>query len=335
MAAPPIRFEQQFSRMKSVVNEAEAGAVRVLTLIDFWPVLQSVLKKPAFDSHVEEYTALLLDLGSERHIRDLRPDDVEAIGGILSDIGTLPSRLSASRDILEHARAVRMIQAEKLIYAGDIESGLTVLHRQWNSHPPGNILNDLNIPGDVDELDALRIVCESAAERDDPVFRQAAVLLDEWEAFREQTFDDRVNCLFVERNHQRKLGLGYLRELIGSVEYCDAKAESHEITFEHQIRSPDDPFVEVIYDALAAVRRLLSGPGFSHRRQERYIHAHFRIHESEHAFTGDSIGLAAALVVFTQLQTGERARALRRIHRRSGWRRRGTGGQRAVAGRED
>jgi len=80
----------------------------------------------------------------------------------------------------------------------------------------------------------------------------------------------------------------------GSVDSTDL------VAFDNQVKTPDDPFIGAGYDSLKAARRSLRNFGFGHRAQGS-LRAFLSIEGNDRTFTGDSIGLAVALVSFTQL----------------------------------
>ncbi len=133
--------------------------------------------------------------------------------------------------------------------------------------------------------------------------RTVQSIIDEWEAERDHLWFDRVRCLFVERDGHGRAVRGRMRTLVGSVDTLRRKNRSGvsaEVTFHNQIVAPDDPFVGVVYDALEAIR-LMQRPHRTADRSEEITHAHYQIEDANHTFTGDSIGLAAGLVAYTQL----------------------------------
>jgi len=73
-----------------------------------------------------------------------------------------------------------------------------------------------------------------------------------------------------------------------------------QVAFDNQVTAPADPFVGVAYQSLQAARLALQNSGFGHRARGS-LRAYLSIDGAERSFTGDSIGLAVALVSFTQL----------------------------------
>jgi hypothetical protein len=76
------------------------------------------------------------------------------------------------------------------------------------------------------------------------------------------------------------------------------------VAFDSHTAAADDPFVGVTYQALEAVRRVAT----YHKlvsRPERPLRADLKVIDSKQHFTGDSIGLGAALVGYTQLMKAD------------------------------
>jgi len=175
-------------------------------------------------------------------------------------------------------------------------------------------------------IDRLRAPAPATAARLDKI---AA----EWDSETGHLWFDRVRCLFVETDGGEATR-GRMYTLVGAVEPIGARTRrpgdlaADEVTFEGQLRAPDDPFVGVVYDSLKSVRPLLRGlagsePFGSLSRaagpvgifprvakaalpnlggdDAASLHAHFRLEGNSRTATGDSIGLAAALVAYTQL----------------------------------
>ena len=125
-----------------------------------------------------------------------------------------------------------------------------------------------------------------------------------WDAERASVKGDSVLCLFVDKFQDGKMGRGRLKKLRGLIVFREKGSRGNEksdtITFDNQIKTPDDPFIGVSYDSLAAVRKVLLKTGFKHKTEGAY-HSYFSIEGSKNTFTGDSIGLALGLIAYTQL----------------------------------
>ncbi len=168
----------------------------------------------------------------------------------------------------------------------------------------GNLVQGIEA---TNEYVAFQAVCVRATEINHPLAQALNEILTEWQGEREASYHDRAKCLFVERGEDGKNTRGRMRTLNGKVELFGKSAPTDEITFENAIKTPDDPFVGVAYDAFAAVRNIFSASGLRNQGSH-YYHAHFNIEDSGQTFTGDSIGLAFGLLAYTQLLRPEALR---------------------------
>ncbi|MEZ5357700.1 MAG: hypothetical protein R3F48_02645 [Candidatus Zixiibacteriota bacterium] len=304
MISRPIRFEQQFLRLMTRLRNLTVADIRLTLLASFWPTIRPMLDNRTYDSHIEEYLGAFIDQCRGDNLDDLRIAELEDIHGILASLMPIGERLFCADEIRRAIEGIGIEWARKLCYIGRTESGVRLLERTLNQADEGNSGAISELPDGIDELDGLRLIDEMRSDRTDPASHYIRSILSDWELLREGVSHSDAACLFVEKHGDGTITRGRMRLLRAVAEYQQARATSHEVTFEHQIRSPDDPFVGSIYEALLAVRQVLSGPGFKRNRGE-YIHSHFQIVHSDHQFTGDSIGLAAALVTFVQLLSTE------------------------------
>ena len=129
-------------------------------------------------------------------------------------------------------------------------------------------------------------------------------ILTDWQSERESAYHDRACCLFVEKDESGRATRGRMKTLVGNVELFGKSAPTDEITFDNQIKTPDDPFVGTGYNSLKAVRQIFKLTGLKNQASSFY-HAHFHIEDSGQTFTGDSIGLALGLLTYTQLLRSE------------------------------
>ncbi|UCE25298.1 MAG: hypothetical protein JSU74_04445, partial [Candidatus Zixiibacteriota bacterium] len=311
MVSRSVTLEEQFSKLKSALKRNPVVDFRLLRMMSFWPFLKPLLNNRTFDSYIGEFTELVINHCQPEHLVDLRVEELESVFAMLSSLEAASARLSMSDDVASAGRAVGVEQAVRLFYIGEAESGLKVLETVFNGTKQLQ-RTAVELPSGLNELDTLRLLTEKRGMADDPVTRRLESILRDWEILRDETSHSQLECLFVEEHHNQPDSRGRLRALRAMAQYSSAAADSHEVTFEHQLKSPDDPLVGSIYHALSAVQRLLSEPEFRIRRGD-FIHAHFRILPSDHSFTGDSIGLGAALVTLVQMLSGQVLRYKRGI----------------------
>jgi len=295
MDSSPLQFAKEFARLKTHLADQPAGDARLLLLVEFWASIRQYEASTAYRSYFDEYIPLLLQHINEENLYDLRPVELEGLLGVLCELSRSDAGFAHKIEIQDHLGVTTTELARKLFYAGAVEDGLRVIGGlERDAAPPREIPDGLN------EFDAFKLVCKNLAEGKDGLPLVLQAILDSWEGEREAISHEEANCLFVERDSRDRMGLGRLCVLRGSAEQRRRTATTDEVTFENQIKAPDDPFVGVVYDSLDAVRSVLKQTGFSGKAGSR-IRARFSIRGSDHTFTGDSIGLAAGLVTFTQL----------------------------------
>ncbi len=297
MGQTPLEFEREFARLKSRLNASPDSTAGFVSLIHFWPDLSPLTDKRQYDSHTEEYLALLLEHCQPASLRDLPPGHLRPASAVLGQMAPVADRFGQLGALQAAREKVVAEWARKLMYAGDAHVGLAVLLSKQT--PPGNSPADHLSPS-LDEFETACRLCKDGDHADSRQVMWLASFLADWELAREGTSRDFVYALFVDKTNRRSGTLGRLRELTCSAEFRPTTSTQNEVTFENQIRSPDDPFVGAIHTALTAAGAELHRSGLG-RGEDRHVHAHFAINDSTHAFTGDSIGLAAAVVTFVQL----------------------------------
>ncbi|MFH1891310.1 MAG: hypothetical protein ABIK83_01340 [Candidatus Zixiibacteriota bacterium] len=292
-----LEFAREFARLKSDLAACNIPDVQLVRLVDFWPTLRQNTANTSYQSYVEELVPIILHLINDESLHDLTIDELRAIQSMLQQLHLL-ERLTPLHDRLaEHNRTVSEQLAMRYFYAGSIEDGLHVVAEMSG----GTI--QTRFPEDVDDLSEFEAF-ESVTELnrgDDVLFDELMVrTLENWKSHRESIYQDRILSLFVDRDDSGRAWRGRMKALSGKVELFGKSATTDEITFDNQIKSPDDPFIGVAYQSLEAVRQLMKRTGFS-RQYEAYYHAHFAVKDSQQTFTGDSIGLAIGLLTYTQL----------------------------------
>lgn len=318
MTKSPLEFAQAFAKLKSRVAEATAAEQRLLLLLEFGPQLRQILKVSSYGSFVEEYLSLLFAHISDSSLLDLSIVELEQLCDLLQEI-------PQSQDSAAALRRSGKRLAEVYFYVGETNLGLRAaagacgLEVELLKRPPDQAPSEGGDTRQSAFAEARRQVEGRSAALDILL----AEIADDWEAIHDSYYFDRVNCLFVEKDVNGSRGR--LRKVTGNVEARKNQSQTDDIAFDNKVRSPDDPFVGVAYESLAAVRAILdsfrgsppsrgqgSGSEILARRGSRNptirYHAHFNIENSDHDFTGDSIGLALALLSFAQLLKPEMLR---------------------------
>ncbi len=287
MESSPLQFAKDFARLKSKLAAAPAADLRLLLLVDFWPQLEICRRDAAYQSYFDEYLPLLSDLITEENLADLT----------MAELAGLRRVLAALNDA-EKTSLVTVRLATLYFYVGQLEAGLRLC-----AELAGETVDSAALVAEdesLNEFDAFRHMYQRIGDNQ-PRLREIVKHIDDtWEAVRGAYSFDRANSLFVEKDGTGRATRGRMKVLKGSVELAKKSASEDHVSFDNQVRSPDDPFVGVAYDSLEAVRRIFRRDADS-ETAGRFYHAHFAIVDSSQTFTGDSIGLAIGLVTYAQL----------------------------------
>ncbi len=152
------------------------------------------------------------------------------------------------------------------------------------------------------DREGLLELCQYLKQANSPAVGTLEQIHSQWTILSEELRHDQAYCLFVETSGESDHGR--LRALRASVELFGKSATTDEITFENQIKAPDDPFVGSSYNALSSLREYFQTHGYKDKAG-RYYHGHFNLADSSQTFTGDSIGLGVAAVTFAGLMKTE------------------------------
>ncbi|MEP0828935.1 MAG: hypothetical protein HRF51_10475, partial [bacterium] len=293
MESSPLQFARDFERLKSDIARSPSPENALLRLVAFWQNLKERAALDAYRTYLEEYLQLLSSLLNEKNLTDMTIEELSVIGKFVKELpaGQIPSPYQEA--VAQYRTLSAQSYARKLLYVGDYEEALAAL---------GVENSQALAPEEADgknETEILRALCQRAVEKASPACGFLRSALGELEFVKDDLHQNRVNCLFVEKESDGNSTRGRLRVMEGNIRQSEADSPSHEVTFEGQIKTPDDPFVGVAYDALDALKALFRSRGEKAKAETPY-HAHFSIQESGHHFTGDSIGLAFALLSYAQ-----------------------------------
>lgn len=298
MASSPVEFAAAFERLRTHVGAVEADDSVLLQLLDFWPKLAPLAKNPAYSSYVAEYLAFLETALTNDNLCDLSLAELASLESLGKDV-------EAREPLLQ---LIRKQIARQSFFVGKLDEGLAAclrITREDVAFEAGDAS-----AGGLSEFETFHAFVMTFNEDWQATKKLLQELAEEWQAEREFVSTDRIYCLFVQNNGMNERSRGKLRALSGSVEERSRSAQNDEITFDNQLRASDDPIVGVAYQALAATRRYLKSTGYS-RLGTSYYHAHFGVTEKRAIYTGDSIGVATALLAYAQLLHTE---ALRHDH---------------------
>ncbi|MBK7091949.1 MAG: hypothetical protein IPH59_09565 [bacterium] len=298
MAFSPVEFAEAFERLRTLVLANDAGDSALLQLLDFWPRLAPLNNNPAYSSYVAEYRALLESALSDVTISDLSLDELAKLDALCVEVAARQTSI----------QSIRMQIARQNFYVGKLDAGLAACAKITQENVAFE-KSESSVSG-LSEFETFHVFVAAFDETSPATKKLLQDILDQWQAEREYVSIDRVYCLFVQNNGTSERSRGKLRVLSGSVEERGRSAQNDEITFDNQLRAADDPIVGVAYQGLAATRRYLKSKGYS-RLGTSYYHARFAVADKRATYTGDSLGVAAALLAYAQLLHTE---ALRHDH---------------------
>jgi hypothetical protein len=293
MTASPLQLARSFERLKGDLASQSAADLRLLSLIDFWQTLKDKAKDPSYRSYIDEFIGITFPLIDEKNLYDFTLDELDS----LRDMLTTLQDLDISKNISDKLWAMTITQASRYFYVGDVVKGTRVCAMFTGG-------GDVALPDELiegqNEYESLAAVCEHYRDSRPALYLFLTQIRLEWEAERDAYYHDRVTCLFVDKDGKGEAKRGRLRILEGAVECFGQKATTDEVTLDNQLKTPDDPFVGVVYESLEAVRGLFRN--FNLKKESKsFYHAHYAVKDSGQAFTGDSIGLSAGLVAYTEL----------------------------------
>ena len=308
-----LEFARSFARFKSDLSQSIVPDHQLLHFIRFWPELKSKLNDRSYATYFDEWLAIL-PLVTKETIFDLSPDELEVLSNILSALLSFSKQEKISEELKLKLKLIQLSSIKKLFYLGEFEKALILSAQQAGiDHIPQY---ETSLLENLDSFECLQTLTDWFLHQNISLGNFLKGILDEWEAERENDNIDLAWCLFVDTNGPGGVPRGRLRKLKGLVETVpstdDETKKNDTVTFDNQVKSPDDPLIGVVYDSLKAVRVLLFRSGFSKRLTKPY-RSFYSIEDRQFTFTGDSIGLASSLIAYTQLLSGEVLREKKQI----------------------
>lgn len=300
MPLAPLELEKAFNRLKVDLAEARSVDVRLLLCARHWSDLREHRGQSQYETSLNEFAALLeeIPLGLP-DLADCTLEELADIEKAFSEVG-----------LQTRAAGTAMARARKLCFVGDIETAAQICAETHAEEIDEPALNEaLEAAPSSSERALLGIAVETlrtSAPKTSQTFRG---FLGDWEALSETLSYDRAHCLLVESGRLTDKPRGRLRELCGqvgplgsfSIGTSATGASADELTFDNQLRTPDDPAVGVVYNALTAVRKSFAAGKAGRRYSAMSFRARYSITGAGGALTGGSIGLASGILAFTGL----------------------------------
>ncbi len=268
-AISPLAFTLAYQQYRSEASRNPFADTRLLTAARFWRANEAALHSPAYATYRLEDIPPVLDALNPDQLDDLRPSELEEVARFVERAGLVVSysppkdpptsdsddvgatQSSKSAKIWDHA-------ARKWLYIGEASNAVDALLR---GGLPFVIATDelASILADCSASDATEIpgIIATQVESSHPALAHWLRAFEAaWKTQREGGDANRAQCVLVEYDANGLPVRGRLRLLEGKVETLKRDAESDEVIFHHQVKSPDDPFVGTVYAAFEALRSL-------------------------------------------------------------------------------
>ncbi len=293
MTISPVTFAKSFARMQNACRAKSDKCNRIVYLIRFWPSMEDILEHPSYKSYGDQYVDMLTDAITDDCLKELLLPELVKLRSILEILGHSFENTRPHGDLIEEIT----IQTIALyLYVGKIDEALSELQ----SISKENLTSDKIGEKAFDEYDYLSSLFSSIKDNYPISYNYLRQIQAERDNYRNNFYADRIYCLFAERSASGNPTRGRLAQLTGSIRLRrEFEENSDTIAFDNEIKTPDDPFVGVIYSVLKAVRLVLHQVN---KTAAAYAYdAHYSILNATNKFAGDSIGLAAALTAYVQL----------------------------------
>lgn len=300
MPLAPLELEKAFNRLKVDLAEARSVDVRLLLCARHWSDLREHRGQSQHATSLAEFVAILEKVSSSlSDLADCTLEELADIEKTLSEAGLTP-----------RAAPVAMARARTLCFVGDIGSAARICAETHAEKFDDSKLQDaLGSASSGSERALLGIAVETLRTSAPQTSQTLRGFLGDWEALSETLSYDRAHCLLVESGRLTDKPRGRLRELCGqvgplgsfSIGTSATGAPADELTFDNQLRTPDDPAVGVVYNALTAVRKSFAAGKAGRRYSSMSFRARYSITGAGGALTGGSIGLASGILAFTSL----------------------------------
>ncbi len=294
MSISPLDFARSWEQTCSTLQDCPAADLRLLTLAEFWPRLRQRVSDAAYASYFDEFSDRYLQCYAAMQTADFTPDELES----LTEVADECAAVRGDTRLVELRRALRHRRAGLLFQLGDLEAALG-LSRELAGSASEYVPDQTALTG-LYALDSLRELTRQAEDQDPALHALLREILDDWLLEHEAGADNAVNCLFVERTASPATLRGRMRTLQCDIELGRDRRKADEVTFQMQVIAADDSFVGAVHQSLAAVRAALLRQGVK-IADGRQLRANFRVTGATEKFTGDSIGLGAALIAYTQV----------------------------------
>jgi len=282
-----IQFARDFEKFKSILEQKLPVSVKCGMFENTWYRLAEFKDNRQFAVFSDEFKYLFRAFFVLKRLKRIDLDRLETFLKIAGEAG-----------VDEVLTDIHFAIARLLFFVGDIENALK--HIELVTGKKLNVDFDDVFRTGYDEYDLFSSVYELSKDAHPEIHDLLKKIRIEWDGSRESIDYEGAKCLLVEKNNRGEVIGGKIETLAGHASLFDTGHKADELSFNEQLKTPDDKFVGVIYQSFEAVRKI-----FKSQRQkdkaEGFVHAHFHLEKGQEEYTGDSIGLAAGLLTYVQL----------------------------------
>ena len=297
-----IKFAKDFQRLKSIVASEHTHDSKLIRLVAFWKVLKNYKENPFYQTYFDEYIPHLIKSVTDADLSDLTINELSEIKNTLKE---LPENHNPR--ILECIKKIVIELVQNFFYVGEIRKAFEHLTDIIDQSEIEKL--DLSVISNQNEFESFRQIVEQAQTKSQVLYQLLLPILIEWEKVIESVDNEGACCLYVEKDSAGNSIRGRMQILYGNIEVTSRSNNTDDIAFDNKVITPDDPFIGVSYSALKAVRKKFNiSNSVMNKTGNAPYHAHFEIKDSSQTFTGDSIGLAVALLSYTNLLKTEISR---------------------------
>ncbi len=306
-AYSPLTLARSFERFRAETFPLVPSETALLRFIAYWQELSSAPLGDA-QTYVEEFSSQFCATIMHNTLADLYPNELGALRAI---IATLLAQLRNQplQRLLENTQPlITQELVKKLLFVGETTHALEVASPGFDV---AKLATAFEATRPIDPLGRLQTALEKKESMSHDAYLELLHIFQAWSKERNVTSINRVLCLFVEEGTHDSASRGRLRHLLGIVEFDprhSAKDSTEDaIYLNKKPESHSDVTYAALLSALTASRVALES-GKRKPRQRRRIIADFSIETDHGVVTGGSLGLAAALVAYTELHRAEVSR---------------------------
>ncbi len=278
-----IQFTKEFEKLQSIQTKSLPDEYKLIAILNFWEDMNPVINNDIYQSYVQVYKQNFYKYLTENSIYNVTIEELKKLLAI-----------SKTLQISEKSNIVIRRIVTLLCYVGEFKQSIEI----YNNHFENKI--SISIDGNIENrftpFERLELRIKYLSKANVEAYNFYRSILDEWESKCEKLSNELVNCILVEKDKDSYRGK--LCELKCNVELLSKRVTEDKISLNDKLKSHNDPYIEVIFNSISIVK--------SHIKQfignkSIFLHSHLNIMHNTQEVTGDSIGLASAAVMYTNL----------------------------------